>query len=99
MSKHQFWQIFEYQKNLRICKTEASVWKNEKGPDKMFKTQLNCAPYVAPSDLKEIQHLVRAFTLNCHNFTVEINVRIFTLTLFQQKFRESNAFKNESRKS
>ena len=27
----------------------------------MFKTQLNCAPYVAPSDLKEIQHLVRAF--------------------------------------
>ena len=33
----------------------------KKGPDKMFKTQLNCAPYVAPSDLKEIQHLVRAF--------------------------------------
>ena len=32
-----------------------------KGSDKMFKTQLNCAPYVAPSDLKEIQHLVRAF--------------------------------------
>jgi len=28
----------------------------------MFKTQLNCAPYVAPSDLKEIQHLVRAFS-------------------------------------
>ena len=29
----------------------------------MLKTQLNCTPcpYVAPSDLKEIQHLVRAF--------------------------------------
>ena len=27
----------------------------------MFKTQLNCAPYIAPSDLKEIHHLVRAF--------------------------------------
>ena len=24
-----------------------------KGSDKMFKTQLNCAPYVAPSNLKE----------------------------------------------
>ena len=42
--------------------------KKEKGPDKMFKTQLNCAPYVAPSDLKEIQHLVRAFALNWKNF-------------------------------
>ena len=35
--------------------------RKSKGLDKMFKTQLNCAPYVAPSDLKEIQHLVRAF--------------------------------------
>ena len=34
-----------------------------KGPDKLFKTQLNCAPYVAPSDLKEIQHLVRTFII------------------------------------
>ena len=32
----------------------------------MFKTQLNCAPYVAPSDLKEIQHLVRAFSDSCN---------------------------------
>ena len=37
----------------------STLWR--KGPDKMFQTQLNCAPYVAPSDLKEIQHLVRAF--------------------------------------
>ena len=28
-----------------------------KGSDKMFKTQLNCAPYVAPSNLKEINNL------------------------------------------
>ena len=34
----------------------------------MFKTQLNCAPYVAPSDLKEIQHLVRAFAKKSRDF-------------------------------
>ena len=47
----------------------------------MFKTQLNCARYVAPSDLKEIQHPVTAFFVktiskrtSCvhENFTREI---------------------------
>ena len=40
----------------------------------MFKTQLNCARYVAPSDLKEIQHPVTAFCKICFVF-VDIRAR------------------------
>ena len=54
---------FAVWKNYTIITNANAICKLHKGPDKMFKTQLNCAPYVAPSDLKEIQHLVRAFSL------------------------------------
>ena len=51
----------------------------------MFKTQLNCAPYVAPSDLKEIQHLVRAFA---NEYTVNLteNCKINANIFFLQNF-------------
>ena len=56
-----------------------TVWKNEKGPDRMFKTQLNCARYVAPSDLKEIQHPVTAFS-NFHTFCKQTAEKMKVLT-------------------
>ena len=45
----------------------------------MFKTQLNCAPYVAPSDLKEIQHPVTAFFHSCNKKLIS---RIFQTEAF-----------------
>ena len=43
----------------------------------MLKTQLNCAPYVAPSDLKEIQHPVTAFAILMNLDALNINFMNF----------------------
>ena len=46
----------------------------------MLKTQLNCAPYVAPSDLKEIQHPGHGLFPHLKNFR-EINLQYNSLVI------------------
>ena len=52
----------------------------------MFKTQFNCAPYVAPSNLKEINNLSQRFLLQVHSVLIsEIFPQITVLHYFSMK--------------